>query len=201
MKSRKVFLLLNGEPPETLPDLSEYTLICATDGGYHFLEENNIRPGFVCGDLDSSQKIPEEVEVIYTPNQDFTDFDKALQILFDKDFTSIDVFGASGKEQDHFLGNLHTALQWQKKLNITFLDDYGRYFFGDKEMGLSNCLNKTVSLLPFPTATKITTQGLLYPLQNETLTFGAKIGTRNKATKKEVNISFETGELLIFMHH
>jgi thiamine pyrophosphokinase len=88
-----------------------------------------------------------------------------------------------------------------KKLKITFLDAYGRYFYGDKEMVLSNCLNKTVSLLPFPTATKITTQGLLYPLQNETLTFGAKIGTRNKATKKEVNISFETGELLIFMHH
>jgi thiamine pyrophosphokinase len=38
-------------------------------------------------------------------------------------------------------------------------------------------------------------------LQNETLTFGTKIGTRNKATKKEVDISFETGELLIFTQH
>ena len=55
MKSRKIFLLLNGEPPKELPDLSNYDLICATDGGYHFLEENNIIPGFVCGDLDSSQ--------------------------------------------------------------------------------------------------------------------------------------------------
>jgi thiamine pyrophosphokinase len=38
-------------------------------------------------------------------------------------------------------------------------------------------------------------------LQDETLSFGSKIGTRNKATKKEVNISFETGELLIFIQH
>ncbi|CAI8285630.1 MAG: Thiamine pyrophosphokinase [Polaribacter sp. SA4-10] len=201
MNTPNVFLLLNGEKPTNLPDISKYELICATDGAYQYLKENQIQPHFISGDFDSLATLPKDIETIHTPDQNFTDFDKILQILFDRNFKNIHVYGASGKEQDHFLGNLHTALQWQKKLNITFLDDYGRYFFGDKEMVLSSCLNKIVSLLPFPTATKITTQGLLYPLQNETLTFGAKIGTRNKATKKEVNISFETGELLIFMHH
>ena len=201
MKSRKVFLLLNGEPPKELPDLSNYDLICTTDGGYHFLEEYNIIPGFVCGDLDSSQKIPEEVEVIHTPNQDFTDFDKALQILFDKDFTSIDVFGASGKEQDHFLGNLHTAIQWKDNLKLTFFDNHSRYFLADKSTEIMNCKGKIISLVPFPNVTNIFTEGLQYALNKENLTFGERIGTRNKALKNKLKITFESGNLFIFINH
>lgn len=201
MKTPNVFLLLNGEKPTKLPVTSKYEVICATDGAYEYLKENQIQPHFISGDFDSLTFLPEGIETVPTPDQNFTDFDKILQILWDREYKNIHVYGASGKEQDHFLGNLHSALQWQKKLNITFFDDHGQYFFGNKEIHLSNCLNKTISLLPFPTATNITTHGLLYPLQNETLTFGTKIGTRNKAIKKEVDISFETGELLIFIQH
>jgi len=201
MNTSNVFLLLNGEKPTKLPVTSKYEVICATDGAYEYLKENQIQPHFISGDFDSLTFFPEGIETVSTPDQNFTDFDKILQILWDREHKNIHVYGASGKEQDHFLGNLHSALQWQKKLNITFFDDYGQYFFGNKEIHLSNCLKKTISLLPFPTATNITTQGLLYPLQNETLTFGTKIGTRNKAIKKEVDISFETGELLIFIQY
>ncbi len=54
--------------------------ICATDGAYQYLKENNIVPNFIAGDFDSLQEIPKNIEVIKTPNQDFTDFDKILQI-------------------------------------------------------------------------------------------------------------------------
>jgi thiamine pyrophosphokinase len=201
MKTKKVFLLLNGEMPKEIPNTSNYDFICATDGAYKYLKENNITPHFISGDFDSLETIPEDIEVIKTPNQDFTDFDKILQLLFDKNFKSIDIYGASGKEQDHFLGNLNTALQWKEKLEITFFDDFGTYFFADKILTLSNCFNKTVSLIPFPRAKKITTKGLQFALVNEDLNFGTKIGTRNKAKEKEVNISFESGELLIFINN
>ena len=58
MKSKKVFLLLNGDKPKILPDLSIYNLICATDGAYQFLKENNINPNFISGDFDSLTTIP-----------------------------------------------------------------------------------------------------------------------------------------------
>ena len=48
---------------------------------------------------------------------------------------------------------------------------------------------------------KVTTKGLLYPLKNQDLTFGVKIGTRNKAIEEDVKIKFETGELLLFINH
>ena len=150
MKTKRVFLLLNGEKPKNLPTISDYDLVCATDGAYQYLKENNIKPDFISGDFDSLEKIPTTVETIHTPNQDFTDFDKILQIIYDKNYSTIDVFGASGKEQDHFLGNLHTALRWKEKLEITFFDDSGSYFFSGKKLTLSNCVNSTISLIPFP---------------------------------------------------
>ena len=201
MKLKKVFLLLNGEPPKTLPEFSDYAIICATDGAYQFLKERQIIPDFISGDFDSLENLPKEIEVIHTPNQDFTDFDKILQILFDKGFKTIDIFGASGKEQDHFLGNLHTTIQWKEKLQLTFFDNHSRYFLADKSTEISNCKDKIVSLVPFPSAKNIKTEGLQYPLNNEDLVFGTRIGTRNKAINNNAKITFKSGELFIFINH
>ncbi|WP_439132037.1 thiamine diphosphokinase [Polaribacter sp.] len=201
MKSSKVFLLLNGEVPTKLPNLSKYDLICATDGAYQYLQKNKITPDFISGDFDSLGNTPDDVEVIETPNQDYTDFDKILQILFDKGFYEIDVYGASGKEQDHFLGNLHTAIQWKSKLKLTFFDNYSRYFLADKNIKIKDCKNKMISLLPFPEAKQIVTRGLKYPLNNEALVFGKRIGIRNEAIENQVTITFESGALFIFINH
>ena len=200
MKDKKVFLLLNGEPPKSIPDLSDYDLICATDGAYQYLAKNTITPHFIAGDFDSLQNIPNHIEVIKTPNQDLTDFDKILQILLDKGFSIIHVYGASGNEQDHFLGNLNTAIQWKEKLKLTFFDNYGRYFLADKNTFISNCKENVISLIPFPEAKNINTKGLQYHLQNEDLVFGKRIGTRNKAIENEVKITFKTGNLFIFIN-
>ena len=70
---------------------------------------------------------------------------------------------------------------WKFKLKLTFFDNYSRYFF--------------------PEAKNIRTKGLKYSLQNEHLTFGEKIGTRNIAIENKVEISFKTGELFIFINH
>ena len=201
MKNKKVFLLLNGEKPKEVPNFSVYDLICATDGAYQYLEKHNIVPDFISGDFDSLAVIPKEIQVIKTPNQDFTDFDKILQILFDKGFTNIDVYGASGQEQDHFLGNLDTAIRWKKKISLTFFDNNGTYFLAKKKLVLSNCKGKIISLIPFPKASKVETFGLKYSLKKETLKFGKRIGTRNLAIDKKVKINFKKGNMFVFINN
>ena len=201
MRELRVFLLLHGEAPKIVPNISNYSFICATDGAYNYLKKHQITPDLITGDFDESFHISNEIEVIQTPNQDFTDFDKILQILFDKGYKNIDVFGASGKEQDHFLGNLHTTICWKKKLHITFFDNYGTYFLADNFTQLSNCKGKIISLIPFPKTTNISTKGLQYPLLKEDLIFGQRIGTRNCASENTVEIQFESGELFIFINH
>ncbi|MCF6168254.1 thiamine diphosphokinase [Lutibacter sp.] len=201
MKSKKAFVLLNGEKPTAFPNLSNYQIVCAIDGAYNYFLEKNIIPDLVTGDFDSIKTIPTSVEVINTPDQNFTDFDKALAILNKRGFNTIDVYGGSGKEHDHFLGNISTALEWNTKLNITFFDDFGKYFFIDKTFSVSNVLNKNISLIPFPKAKGIRTSGLQYLLVNESLVFGKRIGTRNKAIENTVEITFKKGKLLIYISH
>ncbi len=201
MKTKKAFVLLNGLKPTIFPDLSKYNIVCAIDGAYNYFLEKNITPDLVTGDFDSIKTIPTSVEVINTPDQNFTDFEKALAILNERGFNIIDVYGGSGKEHDHFLGNISTALAWKAKLNITFYDDFGKYFFIDKTFSITNVLNKNISLIPFPKAKGITTSGLQYPLNNEKLSFGKRIGTRNKAIENTIKISFTKGDLLIYISH
>jgi thiamine pyrophosphokinase len=199
MKLKRAFVLLNGAEPSIFPDLSKYDIVCAIDGAYNHFESKNLIPDLVTGDFDSIDKIPSSVEVVNTPNQDYTDFDKALMILKERGFLNIEVYGGSGKEHDHFLGNISTALQWKKSLNISFFDDFGKYFFIEESLKLINIKNRNISLIPFPIAEGINTEGLFYPINNGTLTFGKRIGTRNKAEKDEVLISFKTGELLVYI--
>lgn len=201
MKLKKAFLLLNGEKPKKLPDLSKYDMICATDGAYHFLEKLNIVPDLVSGDFDSINDLPTDVETIHTPNQDFTDFDKILLILFEKNFTKVDVYGASGGEQDHFLGNLHTAISFKNKLEITFFDNYSTFFAAKNTNEFKVKKGNIISLVPLPIAKKITTTGLQYSLKKEDLAFGKKIGTRNKALSTNIKIEFTEGDLFIFIEN
>lgn len=199
MKIKKAFVLLNGLKPSVFPNLSNYKIICAIDGAYNYFEAKNIVPNLVTGDFDSIHKIPTSVEVINTPNQNYTDFEKALFILNERGFSEIDVYGGSGKEHDHFLGNISTALAWKDKLNITFYDDFGKYFFINNTFAISNILNKNISLIPFPKAKGVVTTGLKYPLKDEKLNFGKRIGTRNKAIENTIEITFKKGNLLIYI--
>ncbi len=200
MKNKTAFLLLNGEEPHHLPELEEYDLICATDGAFSFLLEKGIKPDIICGDFDSISELPQNIETIHTPDQNFTDFDKTLQELNKRGYRKIDVYGASGKEQDHFLGNLHTALKWKDDLQITFFDNSGTYFFSPKNYSQTNVLGKTISLFPFPICKNIRTEGLLYPLKNKDLSFYERIGTRNKAIENNINIQFSEGDLILFIN-
>ena len=199
MNTKKAFILLNGAEPSIFPELSTYDIVCAIDGAYNHFERKNIVPDLVTGDFDSIHSIPEAVEVINTPDQNFTDFDKALMILKERGYHYIDIYGGSGKEHDHFLGNISTALQWKSKLNISFFDDFGKYFFIEEHITIKNVLGRNISLIPFPIASEIYTQGLLYPLKNGILKFGERIGTRNKAEEDEIKISFKGGDLLIYI--
>ena len=199
MNTKKAFILLNGAEPAIFPDLSIYDLVCAIDGAYNHFKLKNIIPDLVTGDFDSIHKIPSNIEVINTPDQNFTDFDKALRILKNRGYIHIDVYGGSGKEHDHFLGNISTALQWKNSLKISFFDDFGTYYFIEEQITLTQVKGRNISLIPFPFAHEIFTEGLAFPIKNETLTFGKRIGTRNIAHSDVVQISFKGGELLVYI--
>jgi len=196
----KIALFLNGEKPRFIPELAQFKAIYCVDGAYTYLQELKIIPDLLIGDFDSIESLPEDVKYIHTPNQNFTDFEKALKIIIKHGFTHVDVFAANGLEQDHFLGNMSTALKYKNKLEIKFYDDRQSYYFIKKKTKLTHVKGKIISLFPFPKAKKVKSTGLEYPLENLDLNMQKnKIGTRNKALKDTVTIEFKKGTILLFI--
>ena len=198
-------LFINGTPPKNLPNTEGYAIIACTDGAFHYLKEKNFslaQLDFISGDFDSHSGIDENIyheKFIFTPDQNFTDFQKALDILKNKDVKKVDVYGGSGGEQDHFLGNLHVAFLFKDLMEITFYDEFSSYFFIPKDFEINNVEGKMVSLLPFPKVENLVTDGLNWELKNEDLEITKRIGTRNFATKSTVKISYSDGDLLVFI--
>ncbi len=201
----KSLLFINGEPPKTIPDLSGYEFIGCTDGAFHYLKEKNFpleKLDFISGDFDSHSGNEEGIykeKFIYTPDQNKTDFHKALEIIFEKGFVNVDVFGASGGEQDHFLGNLTVAFIFKDKMNLKFFDEFSSYYFIPKDFSITNVKGKMISLYPFPVAENVITKGLKWTLNKEKLEMTNRIGTRNFAEEDTVSVSFEKGDLVVFV--
>lgn len=201
----KALLFINGDPPDTFPDAEEYGLIACTDGAFHYLKEMGFPPeklDFISGDFDSHSGKDEPVcdgKFIYTPDQDKTDFQKALEIILEKGYGKVDVLGASGGEQDHFLGNLTVAFVFKNQMDIRFYDAFSTYYFVPEKVILQGVKDKMVSLYPFPSVENITTRGLNWPLTNGNLSITSRIGTRNFAVEDEVAVEYEKGALLIFI--
>ena len=202
---KTALLFINGTPPKNLPNTEGYAIIACTDGAFHYLKEKNFsldKLDFISGDFDSHSGIDENIyheKFIFTPDQNFTDFQKALDILKSKGIKKIDVYGGSGGEQDHFLGNLHVAFLFKDLMEITFYDEFSSYFFIPKDFEINNVEGKMFSLLPFPKVENLVTDGLNWELKNEDLEITKRIGTRNFATKSTVKISYSDGDLLVFI--
>lgn len=198
-------LFINGDAPKMLPDAGQYKLIACTDGAFHYLKNMGFpleKLDFISGDFDSHSGSDENIyhkKFIHTPDQDKTDFHKALDLILEQGFSMVDVFGGSGGEQDHFLGNLTVAYTFKDKINLKFYDEFSEYYFIPPSFSVKGVNNKMISLYPFPYVENITTKGVNWPLTNGNLSITSRIGTRNFAVEDEVSIEYEKGDLLIFI--
>ena len=197
----EVVLFINGQFPQKIPDIAQFQKVFCTDGAYQNLVDVDIQPDVVSGDFDSISmaEISTEVKIIETPDQNATDFEKALRIIIDEGFKSVSVFGCSGLEQDHFLGNLTSMLKHKNEIEIRCFDDFGVYFFAENETEILGFQDEIFSLFPFPEAKNITSSGVKYPLVNENLSIISRIGTRNTITENRATVSFQEGDLLLFI--
>lgn len=206
MQHTNALLFVNGEPPKFYPnDIDSYTYIAATDGAYHnYLSTSSIEPHFIIGDLDSynpNNTIPSKTKIIHTPDQNKTDFEKAILFLADKGVTKFDIYGASGHASDHFLGNISVAIKYYYQYKMTFYDNYCRFFLAEHEQKIDNVKDHIISLIPFSKVTQLTITGFQYPLINQTLSLEGVVSLRNKATNDSVKISFKKGYLMVFIEN
>lgn len=205
MKMKKALLVLNGaacsaELAAALCRLCNYT-VCA-DGAYNWYSKTGLSVDIVAGDLDSIHiEIPRKTEKIELLDQDYTDFEKVVNLLIGKGFTELHIIGSTGREDDHFLSNLMVLAKRSEEIKMIMYDDNQRIEFVHKNKFSFKIKKRqtVISVFGWPEACFLHSQGLLYPLDGLTLDFN-RSGSRNIATGESVHIEKSTGAYLIFIN-
>ena len=179
------------------------TLICA-DGGANSAARIGLTPDFVIGDLDS---IDEDVlalfqnlsntEVIQITRQNDTDVEKALKHAIKMKFKEALLLGATGDRLDHTFCNLGISLKFDDKIKVKILHQKSLLAVYEDEVTLKTTPDEIVSLYAIGEDTRITTQGLKYPLKDAPLPFGKKESTSNVAVGEEVHLKIENGKIFV----
>ena len=175
-------------------------VICA-DSGLDHAEAFGIVPDIVLGDFDSVKtEIGRYRTERFPAEKDQTDGELCVDYAIAHGYKDITVLGGFGTRLDHSMGNLFLLCY------ILERGGTGRLISGKNtamvtrtEVTLSKQA-KYISLIPLtPEVTGIVTEGLLYPLRDETLRFGQTRGISNEFLQKTCKISFQDGILLIIL--
>jgi thiamine pyrophosphokinase len=187
-------------------------MLIAADGGARHCVSLNLVPQIVIGDFDSlSAKELSALEsagtqiIRHSTRKDETDLELALHKAQEYQPQEILIFGALGARWDMTLANLlllaHPAFT---ATNTRLLDGPQeiRLLQSGQTASLIGKPGDTVSLIPLQgDAYGITTNGLEYPLKNETLKFGATRGISNVIEAEDATIQLRQGLLLIIHIH
>lgn len=210
MKLKECLIVCNGHFTKT--ELNRFTKlnkprkvidIIACDGASDFLKAHNILPDVIIGDFDSINPAAlkyfsnKKVLIKKVIDQNKNDLEKAIIFALKKKYELIHIIGLTGKRLDHTLNNISVLKKYHKKADIRFYENGFTGRIISKKIEMKCRVGDTVSLIPLPKATGVTTSGLKYPLKNESLEFGVRSGALNEAVSKEVKINLRKGYLLI----
>lgn len=202
----KCVIIANGDTPskkqiDYLVRIGYKTIICA-DGGANRAYKADVCPDIIIGDFDSIEErvlneFKKTSKIIYLKRQNDTDVEKCLKYAIQKKFTDCILTGAAGDRLDHLICNLSVTLKFSDYINIAVLYKSSVLFVCEGTRRFRSYKGETISLFGLEKKTKIETEGLLYPLKNESLQFGKRESLSNKSLGDIVSIKIKYGKAFI----
>lgn len=196
----KTIVLANGQFPESkfvqshidrwIEDDS-YMLACC-DGAVNSLRAYTSKlPDLVVGDLDSvAPSLKEELSsrIIHIAEQDTNDLTKTISHLTKTlGKREILLLGASGKREDHMLGNLALLCHYADWLDeLAMLTDTGLFRLIKRDSSLEVGVGTQVSVFNF-TQSPISLRGVHWPLEKYVLPY-LYSGTLNRADEAVIQV-------------
>ena len=188
--------------------IQNVNLVIAADSGLHTAQKLNMHVDFVVGDFDSvdasalARATSAHTQAIrHSADKDFTDLESALLLAVDKNSQHIIIVTAGGGRLDHQFGFI--AAMFNPKLRnckVEALWQNNRLFAlqGPANCDIATQVGDTVAIQSFSDKSeKISTTGLQWQLTNESLNNFETRGVSNIATKEQVSVSVELGQLLV----
>lgn len=185
-------VLANGQYPAhpiplTILEQAKYIVCC--DGAVNQLSRYNIEPSAIVGDCDSlsdTKKQKYKSIIFRNSDQETNDLTKAVQFCLKNNRKEITILGATGKRDDHTIGNISLLSEYVDLVSVNMITDYG-VFTPIKETAMfESFLGQQVSLFSMSGGC-ITTHKLKYSVTNHTFTNWWQ-GTLNEALENDFTI-------------
>lgn len=190
---------------ELLGQLLEWSpFVIVLDSAIERVLELGIKVDVLLGDFDrgfdpeyyKDKQFP--LEIVYAPDQNKTDLEKAFDYLIERKIPMVNVVWATGKRADHTITNLTNIVRYRDLLKIVIIDDHSKIFLLPAKFEKWYTENTPISLIPIGIVYGINSKNLFYPLNNDTLTIGYRTGSSNHVIKDGiVTIEHQKGDLLM----
>ena len=144
-------------------------------------------PTVVIGDLDSFSRpnlFPFPSSLIPVPDQNTNDLEKALAYCARQGWRDPVIVGATGKREDHSLGNVFRALDY----NCTIVTDLGRFIPVRGKATFTAAKGAAISIFAPDPKTRMTSKGLEWPLDNVKFR-NLYCATLNRATASRITLT------------
>ncbi len=196
-------VLANGDYPaaeEPLKILREAEFVACCDGAANEYIVRGGVPDVIVGDGDS---LSEENRLRYghllrqIDEQDYNDLTKTVTYLASIGKRRIAIVGATGKREDHTLGNISLLMTYSRQgLTVRMFTDYGVFVPCSGTTTFRSREGQQVSIFNFG-AKNLSAVNLLYPIYDFSLWWQ---GTLNECTSSSFTINAE-GQYLVFLNY
>ena len=208
MASSPTLIFIGGDPPH--PNVRQHlptdASVIAADSGYAHAIAMGLVPNELVGDMDSITAIDltdaRDSNILisqFPANKDLTETEIAIASAIARHSSHVTVVSGGGDRFDHVLGMVHSLSSCASTVDTTLLIGTARvsYVSYTREFLLDTQPREIVSLIPIGGDATVTTTGLQWELNNDTLQSFASRGVSNIATSNSVSISVTNGCLAV----
>ncbi len=179
-------------------------VIIALDGAAIMLQQRQIQPDVIIGDMDSlaSEQLDvfqsQGVQIIKDSTQDTSDISKGLT-WSQKQYSGahIDVIGIDGGRLDHQLAAFSALFECQSQAHL-HIEEWLVVRVTETPIQYGTTKGRNISLIPFGEVSGVTLVGCKYSLENEKLSSGTR-GIHNETLGDQITISCQQGDLLLLI--
>jgi thiamine pyrophosphokinase len=174
-------------------------IVCC-DGSTESLLLYGMLPDAIVGDMDSltDELISRFADRIFPDkHQDTNDLTKAVSWCSNMGYKDIVIVGATGKREDHTLGNISLLADYVKNMNVMMVTDTGILLPFLNSSEISSSRGQQVSIFSIDPDTEITSSGLRYPLVRTKLR-NWWFATLNEALGDSFSLEF-IGRIIVYL--